>query len=271
MFGGIRVGKILVVDPSLLDRKRMRSVLEAAGHAVMEMTNPGQVMAELGNVAPGAISLVLTELYFPDGNGVDLIQWMKQSQALASVPALIVTAQVPRETVIALVMAGASTVVTKPFGGDMLLRRVTETLAAQVALRQGEAESVTWHLDDYLRRELKRAERNGAYFSVVMCHVLDHMDGQALPHLMGGLVHIMRESDVLAKMGDDEIVILLPDTDWSGATVVESRVRAVLQGLEDDKATRAMIPIKAHTGAATFPTEAADVESLLALARSRSA
>jgi len=265
------LGKILVVDPSLLDRKRMRSVLEAAGHSVVEMTSPGQMMAELGNVAPGTISLVLTELYFPEGTGVDVIQWLKQAKSLSHVPVLIVTAQVPRETVISLVLAGAATVVTKPFGGDMLLRRVTETLAAQTALRQGEAESVSWHLDEYLRRELKRAERNGAYFSVVMCHVLDPMAGQALPHLMGGLVHIMRESDVLAKMGDDEIVILLPDTDWAGAAVVESRVRAVVQGLEEEKGSRAMIPIQAHTGAATFPTEAADVESLLSLARSRSA
>lgn len=265
------MGKVLVVDSSLLDRKRMRSILEAAGHSVVELTSPVQALEELKRLPLGAINIVLTELYFADGSGMDLIRELKSHPQLNHMAVLVVTAHIPRETVIELVKLGASTVVSKPFGGDMLLRRVTETLAAQAALRQGEGESISWHIGDYLRRELKRAERNGNYYSLVLCRILEEMNGQALPHLMGGLVHIMRESDVLVRLGDQEIAILLPETDWLGASVVESRVRAVVLGSTDERSGRIAIPLKVATGAATFPSEAADGDSLLALARGRSA
>lgn len=262
--------KILIVDSSLLDRKRIRTMLEAAGHAAVEMSSPVQVMEDLPRFAPGSVKLVVTELQFPDISGLELIRWLKQSSTYKNVPVLVVTTQQPRDILIELVAAGASTIVTKPFGGDMLLRRVTETLSEHSVLCQGQNESLTWQLQDYLRRECKRAERTGSSFSVVVCRVLDMLDGQALPHLMRGLNQIMRESDILARLGDDQAVILLPDTDWAGAAVVEGRVRTAVMGLSEGEG-KLLVPLRMATGAATFPSEANDGESLLALAVDRTA
>jgi len=235
----------------------------------MELESPAQAIEELRRSPQGSVKLVLTEYQFPDGSGEDLLRWIKANGSTSSIPVVFVCHPLERQTVIELVSNGASTIVSKPFGGDNLLRRVTETLTAQVALRQGQGESVSWPLEDYLRKELKRAERNGSYFSLLVCRVLDPMNGQALPHLMGGLVHIMRESDVLAKLSEDEIVILLPDTDGSGATTVEERVRKLAEGFTDQATDRLLVPLKVATGCAVFPTQAADGEALVALARSR--
>lgn len=245
-------------------------MLEAAGHSVIEMASPGQVMAELPRYPAGSIKLLVTELQFSDSTGFDLIRWLQQDATFRAVPVLVVTAQQPRERLIELVSAGASTIVTKPFGGDMLLRRVTETLSEQSILRQGEGESLSWQLPDYLRRECKRAERNGSSFSMVVCKLLDSLEGQALPHLMRGLNQIMRESDILVRLGDMQVAILLPDTDWAGAAVVEGRVRNAVMGLSADTG-KLMVPLRVATGAATFPSEATDGESLLALAIDRTA
>ncbi len=246
-------------------------MLEAAGHSVAEMSSPAQVIDELPRLPWGSIKLIITEMQFPNASGLELIRWLKDSTQYRELPVLVVTAQQPREVLIDLVSAGASTIVTKPFGGDMLLRRVTETLSEQTVLRQGEGDSLSWQLQDYLRRECKRAERNGSSFSVVVCRVLDSLNGQALPYLMRCLNQLMRESDILARLGDDQAVILLPDTDWAGAAAVEGRVRAAVMGLTAETGNKAMIPLRVATGAATFPSEAGDGENLLALAVDRTA
>lgn len=261
------MGKIMLVDPSPIDRKRMRNILEAAGHAIMEVSTPNEAMQELLNLPRGAVKLVLTEMYFPDTTGLEFVRWLKRQGWLPYLPVLVVTSQPPRETVIELVVAGASTIIPKPFGSDLLLRRVTETLHQSDVAHQGEGDSLSWPIGDFLRRELKRAERNGADFSIVVCRVLDTLEGRAVPALMGCLMKIMRESDIWARMGEDQVVVLLPDTDAIGASVVEARIWKAVRAL--DEHPEQPMTLDVVTGIATFPSEAADGESLLALAKER--
>jgi PleD family two-component response regulator len=263
------VGKILVVDPSLIDRKRIRNILEAAGHAVMEAESPEEAIGLLTAVPRGAVKLVLTELQFEQGAGTDLIRWARAQENLMSVPILVIAPQPSRETVIALVSEGASTIITKPFGADMLLRRVTNALSEHAVLRQGEENSLSWQIEEYLRRELKRSERIGAPFSLVICRVTDLLEGRAIPALMAELAHIVRESDILARLGHDQVVLLLPEADAVGAWTVEDRIWQIVRDLAEPSETRPAFRLDVLTGIATFPSEAADAESLLILARDR--
>lgn len=262
------MGNILIIDPSLVDRKRMRSIIEAAGHSVIEMSAPTEAMTELLALSSGGVDLILTELHVEGITTLEFIRWVKAQQSLQSIPILVVTPQPPREVVIELVMAGTATIVTKPFGGDLLLRRVTESLGEQAKSRQGVNSNLSWHIDDYLRRELKRANRSGAPFSVVVCRVLPDTLGHMVPRLMGGLVQIMRESDVLVRLGESQVITLLPDTDARGAAVVEAKVRRMADSLNEEAAGDAS-RLEVATGAATFPTEASDPGSLMSLARER--
>jgi PleD family two-component response regulator len=255
------MGKILIVDSSLMDRKRISNILAAAGHGVLEVSSPAEAIRELQAMSRGAVTLVLTELHFPEGTGLDLIDWMKGQPEWAPIPLLVITTQPPREQVIDLVLAGASTIVTKPFGADLLLRRVTATLAECNLLRQGEDSHLSWELADYVRRELKRSDRNGTPFSTVICRVLDTLGGRAVPLLISGIAPTLRESDILARLGEDRVILLLPETDAMGAWTVEERVGRVAAGLE--------VPVRVATGAATYPIEVRDGDVLLALASSR--
>lgn len=264
------VGKILVIDPSLLDRKRMRGILEAAGHTVVETCSPAEAMGFLRSADGGAIHLILTELDFPQGTLLEFVRWLKGEERLKWVPIVVVTPQPPRDVVIEMVAAGAYTIVTKPFGPDMLLRRVTETLAEHAPLRQGDGGNLTWPIGEYIRRELKLAERSGRTFSVVVCRLRGGADNRAVPHLMGGLVQIMRESDVLARLGDDQVVILLPDTDAAGARVVEERIAQVARKLSEERPEGITLPVEVSTGIANYPAEASDGHHLLRLAGERS-
>lgn len=263
------MGKILIVDPSLLDRKRVSNILEAAGHAVIELESPAEAVKALADLPRGAVKLVLTELHFGRESGMSLIRWVKADERWRDVPLLVVTQQPSRDRVIELITEGAATIITKPFGADLLLRRVTSTLAEQNLLRQGEGNAVTWQIADYIRRELKRSERTQAPFSVVVCRLADSLGGRAVPALMSSLAPMMRESDILARLGEDQLVILLPDTDSVGAWTVEDRIWQAVKELAAESENRPALDLKVTTGAATFPSEGKDPDVLLALAQER--
>lgn len=247
----------------------MRIVLEAAGHGVMEVSTPGEALSQLRELPRGSVKLIMSELKFPEEEGMPFIRSLKLDPALKEIPVMIVTPQPPREQVIEMVSIGVSTIVTKPFGGEMLLRRVTETLSDVTLLTQGEGALLSWTIEDYLRRELKRTERNRSHFSLVLVHVVDSMEGQAIPLLMRGLVRHMRETDVLVRLGDDQVVILLPDTDAIGASVVESRVWQTARAIMGEQTGGVSLSIDVRVGTATYPTEGGDGDTLINIARER--
>lgn len=259
----------MIVDPSLLDRKRIRIVLEAAGHSVAEVTSPSEALTQLRELPRGSIKLVMTELQFPDADGMQFIRTLRTDPVLKEVPVMVVTPQPARELVIEMVSAGVSTIVTKPFGGEMLLRRVTETLADVNLLTQGDGALLSWSIEDYLRRELKRTERNGSHFSLVLVQAVDTLQNQTVPLLMRGLVRHMRETDVLVRLGDDQVVILLPDTDVMGASVVESRVWQTAKAVMGEQTGGVFLALDVRVGTATYPTEVGDGDTLITMAKER--
>lgn len=262
------MGTVLVVDPSLMDRSRMSNVLEAAGHEVVLLSSPEEAIARLHGKR-GTADLILSELVFPTGSGRDLVEWARGQESWKRIPILLVTPQPPREQLIDLIASGATTVISKPFGPDMLLRRVTEALAESSALGQGEGESLSWQIGDYLRRQLKRSERTGSPFSAVLCRVKGPNPADLVPPLLGGLVHIMRESDVLARFGEEHVLVLLPDTDSAGTQVVLGRIARVVADLRSPSADRPPLALDLSTGTATYPGEVASAESLIELAMER--
>ncbi|POA20279.1 GGDEF domain-containing protein [Pseudomonas sp. FW300-N1A1] len=88
-------------------------------------------------------------------------------------------------------------------------------------------------------RELSRAIRNGRPLSVLQLDI-DHFkrindtyghDGgdQVLKFFVRQLERIIRQHDVLARMGGEEFVILLPDTDLEGARLLAERLLKTLR------------------------------------------
>lgn len=263
------VSRILVVDPSLLDRQRIRLSLEAAGHQVVESDSPGRALEMLRRLSPGSIKLVVTELEFPDGDGESLVREAKADPKLEQIPFILVTPQPSKERIIQLISGGVSTIVTKPFSGDLVLRRVTESLADLARATQGEGEVVSWTVQEYLRRELKRAERSRSQVTIVVVQVLEGTTEQRLMLLMRSLLRHLRESDLVVRLGEGQIAVILPETDMTGGQVVEARIRQVAQQLGQELTGGTGLEVEVTVGRATYPTEAGDASTLLALARDR--
>lgn len=241
----------------------MRGVLEAAGHEVLEAAHPAAAQRLMADPQGAAVALVLTELDFPEGiTGIRFIEWLR---TVGQVPALAVALQPAREDVVRMVQAGGRMLVTKPFGPDMLLRRVTEVLKEQEALRQGEAERLTWQIDSFIRREIKRAGRTGAPLAVIVGRMEGSDPAPLVDELMRAFLPKLRESDVMARLSERELFLFLPDTDPAGATNVAQRLQTESIAVGEALGRHLLLVV----GTASFPTDVTNASALLALAQRR--
>ena len=129
------------------------------------------------------------------------------------------------------------------------------------------------YLNLYIGREIKRCKRHGIPLSVIFLD-LDgfksvndahgHLAGsRTLTEVGGILVDAVRESDILARYGGDEFVVVLPETPPSGALVIAERIRRAIEchvflqdvGLE--------ARISASFGIASYPDHALTPEGLI--------
>ncbi|MDQ6875689.1 MAG: diguanylate cyclase [Actinomycetota bacterium] len=133
-------------------------------------------------------------------------------------------------------------------------------------------------LDIRLGEELSRAQRDGHSCSVCLFDI-DHFKSvnDAFGHARGDAVlrqlvervsALLRGSDAMFRYGGDEFVLLLPDADAGQAAAVATRmVDAIGQSTFDGVPP---LRISVSLGVATFPADAADAASLVAVADHRS-
>jgi|GEM_PF-4663207 len=117
-----------------------------------------------------------------------------------------------------------------------------------------------------LEQEVSRARRYGRRLTLIMFdidHFKDyndrhgHRSGDELLKRLGRmLTRELREPDLAFRIGGEEFVIVLPETNLDGALAVVCRLQERLRG--DDR-----IPVTLSFGVAEFPTHALDAEPLV--------
>ena len=105
--------KFLVVDDFSTMRRIVRNLLKELGFTNVEEAEDGVVA--LQKLQGGDFEFVVTDWNMPNMDGLTLLQSIRQSSALKSLPVLMVTAEAKKENIIAAAQAGASGYIVKPF------------------------------------------------------------------------------------------------------------------------------------------------------------
>jgi diguanylate cyclase (GGDEF)-like protein len=129
------------------------------------------------------------------------------------------------------------------------------------------------YLSQVLRRETKRASRNGRPLSLLFID-LDgfksindshgHLYGsRALVEAASVIRASARETDIVARFGGDEFALVLPDTGSDGATFVGERIREKIAAWSFLRGDGLDITLTVSVGVATLPDVAASAEQLI--------
>jgi diguanylate cyclase (GGDEF)-like protein len=135
------------------------------------------------------------------------------------------------------------------------------------------------HFHQALERELKLVNRYGSTLSLLFVDLdrfkpindqYGHLRGSRTLREVGFLIRAaVRETDIPARYGGDEFVVILPQTEGESARVLAEKLRRLVEGhtFLQEEGINARLGIS--LGVATYPAEATTKEALIRLADKR--
>ncbi|MEQ9403811.1 MAG: response regulator [Cyclobacteriaceae bacterium] len=118
---------ILIVDDSESIRELVGNSLENAGYNVVKGIHGKDGLEVLRNF-DSAISLIITDLFMPEMDGIDLIKAVRKDDTYQFVPILMLTTESQAEKKLEGKKAGATGWMVKPFEEGKLLRIVKKVI-----------------------------------------------------------------------------------------------------------------------------------------------
>ncbi len=129
------------------------------------------------------------------------------------------------------------------------------------------------HLQDRVRQETARASRAHSPLSLLMIDLDEfkrindehgHQAGDGvLRAIAGALRAAVRTSDIVARYGGDEFVVLMPDTDADEATQVAQRAASAVADLAHPMSDGSVVNVSCSVGLALHPRDGRSGKALL--------
>jgi len=231
-------------------------------------------------------NIVLLDLKLPDGSGLDLLKEIKNKKPDISV--IILTGYASTESAVLALNQGAFSYLRKPLNPDELKITIKKSVNEQklsaenknllnklkeLSLKDTLTELYNYrYLMERLSSEVDRAKRYKLSFCILLIDlnyfksvndVYGHQYGdRILKELAEYLKYFSRESDVIARYGEDEFVIIMPEIDERNAVTVAERLLNSIENHTFDSQGK-KLKLKISIGVSGFPKSGHDKESLL--------
>lgn len=246
--------KILLADDEPIARTMLEHWLTGWAYDVVSAKD-GRAALEVLQTTPD-VRLAVLDWVMPGLDGVDICRQVRQGRQTPYVYVILLTARDDKHDIARGLEAGADDYLIKPCNPFELRVRLgigkrMIDLQDQLQRARREAESRALYdgltgvfakgpVIELLERELARAERREAPVAVVDIHV-DQFDrlrtergpdvvDRATQEVARRLGSVIRKYELLARTGDGEFLIVLPETDAERAAQITQRLREALSG-----------------------------------------
>lgn len=212
----LKYGKkaILLVEDFSVIRFSVRRLLEAEGYEVAEATSGEEALVKAkGSLDP--FDLLIVDIHLPGIDGLTAIRKIKEMPGYRYIPVMVLTADAKASTVEEAVKSGAVEYLCKPFTSEQLLQRVDRLIGP------GEKDSPSETLKKLLRKEINRARRGGAKFTLILAH--RKAGGRDMAEIGRRLRRRLREIDEVVVLSNDLVALVLPLTDAAGSETVAKK------------------------------------------------
>jgi two-component system cell cycle response regulator len=244
--------RILLVEDGRPVIERITATLTRDDNQVVVATNAAEAMARIDEV-PG-YDLIMVSLLLTEEDGLRLCSQLRSREASRQIPILLLADEHEMKRVAKGLELGANDYILRPIDRNELSARVRSQIRQkryQDRLVTNYAASLSMALTDgltglfnrryvmgHLDRLLARSGEAKKSFAVMMFDI-DHFKrvNDTYGHAAGDDVlkefahrisRHMRNFDLVARIGGEEFLAILPDTDLATAQLVADRLRAII-------------------------------------------
>ena len=240
-------GTILIIEDEVKTSSLWSRVLSTNYECIMAKTGEEGLEA----MDMGVPDLVLLDLLLPDMHGLDLLKRIKKNPIMEEISVIIVSSINDLETRVKGIDLGSDDYLVKPINALEMLARVRAAIRktrARLKLKKTLNEvfklSITdsltglynrQYFNSYLEKLMASSRRHDRPFSILFVDIdrfksvndkYGHLIGDSvLKNLAVIFEDNLRASDVVARFGGEEFVLLLSDTDIKGAEMLAEKLR----------------------------------------------
>jgi CheY-like chemotaxis protein len=235
----MQAATILVVDDDEVVREVVTTVLSHAGYDVATAADGLQALERLDEVRP---DLIVCDVAMPRMDGLAFLEHLRSRPRHRWLPLILLTTRRGLDDVVEGLALGADDYVTKPFAPPELLARVRGKLARPpvpvelVPVDRASGLAAAERFREETAREHARASRGGAGGALAVLELSElasvrralgpAVAAEVVREVGRRVLGVSRPLDLVGRLGDDRLAVLLPDTP---VTDVDRRLRAVAE------------------------------------------
>ena len=282
--------KILVVDDEADSRAVICASLSPHPFEVLEAPNG---VGCISTVLNQKVDLVLLDVMLPDIDGFQCCEILHRRLQAACPPILMVTALDDEASIARAFAAQATDFIPKPVNLSVLYHRIKRVLRER-QLRQDLETSNSYlqrisrtdeltqlanrrYLMTVLTQEWRRLARAQQPLSLLLCDLdafkqfndtYGHLAGDRCLQTFAEVLmsSVERSTDLVARFGGEEFILLLPNTSLAGLETIDQRIRTLLEdcAIPHRNSAVARTITFSSGGVSTVPSPLAQPEQLIA-------